>query len=613
MIETTEKNSANHHAFIVLTNNISTTLLAFYQKISFATKDWGTTFIVYHDTNHGPLFQPHEYPIYSFTDSVLVELGYSPICDSLVPGNNHFPILKFFLDNPSYDYYWCIEDDVFFNGEWKYFFSKVIDNIQYDLISSYVRSYTYPTSNPNWPWWTSITKNGSKALNEADLMVSFNPIYSLSNRAIRFLDKALKSGWKGHHEVLIPTLLKNNKFILKDFGGDGPFIEDGFNDMFYKNETHLWRPVFEEPGKLLNKIYHPVKTNFKINSQFKISICLPVIQLTQIESTLKKSMIEIAEYENFDIVIIDGSSSGEIQNWLKNNFNSAIESKHISHYKIINFQELTIERIIKVAFKVATGDIICFLTCVELISKHLVDYLNIKFKTLNNIFITGMAPNCQDFSAHDKSESFCIRRDTLLILDGFNETSLKNESTLDQLRNSHLNELSYIEDKLKTTLHGYELLDKILVHWINPSTSIIIYIYIDGEFEYGTIVNTESRKLIESHSKSISNENPKQFTLEDSLISGKWCLSNDYTELMFQKNDASNFSLTVKEEYYSGLIDGKTTEFYTVNGIKEKKTLINVHFNRNNNFKSEAEKKPKSLEKTVLFKNFIENFPIIID
>lgn len=45
------------------------------------------------------------------------KLGYEPIQETLLPGSCHFPILRFFIDNPEYHHYWFIEYDVEFTGK----------------------------------------------------------------------------------------------------------------------------------------------------------------------------------------------------------------------------------------------------------------------------------------------------------------------------------------------------------------------------------------------------------------------------------------------------------------------------------------------------------------
>lgn len=43
--------------------------------------------------------------LFVFTSDVLKELGYTPIeRGKLVPGSNHFPLLKFYKENQGYDY-----------------------------------------------------------------------------------------------------------------------------------------------------------------------------------------------------------------------------------------------------------------------------------------------------------------------------------------------------------------------------------------------------------------------------------------------------------------------------------------------------------------------------
>lgn len=44
-----------------------------------------------------------------FTDGNSInELGYNPMEETLLPGSCHFPVLRFFIDNPLYKFYWFI-------------------------------------------------------------------------------------------------------------------------------------------------------------------------------------------------------------------------------------------------------------------------------------------------------------------------------------------------------------------------------------------------------------------------------------------------------------------------------------------------------------------------
>lgn len=188
-----------------------------------------------------------------FTSDILSELGYTPIEEGkLVPGSNHFPLLKFFKENQGYDYYWLVEDDVRFSGEWKEFFGSFASCTS-DFLSSVIET---KAENPNWYWWTSL-KTGNAVIAEEKLLKSFNPIYRLSRQALTCIDAHLRIGWMGHHEVLLPTLLYNKGFLLEDFGGEGSFVRLENKSKFYDDTSMRIAPVLPDDRK--NYLFHPVK------------------------------------------------------------------------------------------------------------------------------------------------------------------------------------------------------------------------------------------------------------------------------------------------------------------------------------------------------------------
>lgn len=191
--------------------------------------------------------------LFVFTSDVLKELGYTPIeRGKLVPGSNHFPLLKFYKENQGYDYYWLVEDDVRFSGEWKDFFGSFASCTS-NFLASVIET---KAENPTWYWWTSL-KTGNEVIAEEKLLKSFNPIYRLSSQALVCIDAHLRIGWMGHYEVLLPTLLYNKGFLLEDFGGEGTFVRPENNAKFYDDTSMRIAPVLPDDRK--NYLFHPVK------------------------------------------------------------------------------------------------------------------------------------------------------------------------------------------------------------------------------------------------------------------------------------------------------------------------------------------------------------------
>lgn len=179
--------------------------------------------------------------------------------------NVHFPLLDFYFAHPEYDYYWMIEFDVRYTGDWGTFL-RSFGTCDHDLITSHIRRFQ---KEPRWWWWDSL-HHPAKTIDRASYVRSFNVIYRISNRALAWIHSALEDGWRGYPEVVLPTLLYTNGYTLLDFGGDGEFTVPGAENRCYTSGstrdgvpnpfcTMRWRPSRAKAGIYRNKIYHPVK------------------------------------------------------------------------------------------------------------------------------------------------------------------------------------------------------------------------------------------------------------------------------------------------------------------------------------------------------------------
>lgn len=251
--------------YLLLTNKTSISLIDKYRKLYDSTRFLGDIVLLYHLDKQRSSTLENNIHTFSFTDEVLTSLNYFPLGFSLIPGSNHFPLLKFYITQPHYDYYWYIEDDVDFSGKWETFFES-FSSIDDDFISCHIRRYQ---DEPQWPWWHALAHPYAIIPQEKRLR-SFNPIYRISNAALELLHKALSSKWCGHHEVLIPSILYESGLDISDFGGKGEFVPEGFENKFYLENTPnakgiladgtmRWRPLFQNCGDTANKLYHPVK------------------------------------------------------------------------------------------------------------------------------------------------------------------------------------------------------------------------------------------------------------------------------------------------------------------------------------------------------------------
>ena len=269
----------SNQVFLFLSHSASAQVVREYGNIQRAISGMGNSFFLYHDRcNEAPPGLPW-YELYLFSNESLSKLNYPRIGPSLVHGHVGFPLLQFFRDHPDFDYYWLIEYDVRFSGDWHFFFDYFKDTNQ-DFLTCHIRDHA---DEPDWSWWSLHHPRKSIPLSER--LRSFNPIYRLSNASLSFLHQSLSDGWSGHNEVLWPTLLHHNGFTIMDIGGKGRFTPLGMKDNFYTEAesnregalecgTMRYRPSFWRVGQEKNKLYHPVKPlSFVMREKFNSQKC----------------------------------------------------------------------------------------------------------------------------------------------------------------------------------------------------------------------------------------------------------------------------------------------------------------------------------------------------
>ncbi|RNC66766.1 glycosyltransferase [Proteiniphilum sp. X52] len=300
---------------LYVTHRIDETIIERYVNIKNSVKNMSDVFLLFNKEEENVDIPEGIIPYYFDVES-LNNLCYEPIKETIIPGSNHFAVLQFFKDYPTYDYYWNIEYDVYFTGEWDYLFSS-FDHIDADFLSSHIERFK---DFPNWYWWHSFHLNDVD-LPLSQMIKSFNPIYRISKGALKLLNNTLKGGrsW-GHHEVFIPTVLNYFGMKIIDFGGHGEFVIPGNEEKFYSSQGHnngsmRYRPAYyENEVTEINKLYHPVKSH---ESPEILSVIVTYNGENWIKSCL--SSLEESSYKT-KILVIDNASQDSTIKILKTEY-----------------------------------------------------------------------------------------------------------------------------------------------------------------------------------------------------------------------------------------------------------------------------------------------------
>jgi len=256
---------AGKQAVLFAMHQFSDKALEEFQRIKDACSGWADCFISYDNRDGRPVDQEIlKCPHWTFSEKDIHDLAFLEDIrrdGPLIPGHNHWPVICFGRQR-NYSYYWNIEYDVRFIGDWKKFFSHFRDAGD-DFITAHIRTYK---EEPAWYYWPTLSSPEGN-IDRRQTLRSFNPIYRISHRALQYVDRMHGHGWKGHQEALIATLLYQGGFKIRDFGGKGRFVRWGQRNLFYIDSTNVsltdgsLRFHFEHSSfkGLKNKLVHPVK------------------------------------------------------------------------------------------------------------------------------------------------------------------------------------------------------------------------------------------------------------------------------------------------------------------------------------------------------------------
>lgn len=239
--------------------------------------DPSDTLAVLCDTSINKLLPPSEAVLFSFQYSLLPEKLGVQVLDKehILPGSTHLAVIEFFLHHPTYDFYWFIEYDVDYTGDWKKFFSYFGQDTNSDLLAPHIRCIT---EEPLWYWWMHSSRQISKF---PQRLRAFLPIYRMSARMVHGLQDSLRhTQLRAHHEESIPTIAKANGMILRDFGGHGRYVHpcdvnahyiEGLDNKAGRmlNGSFRYRPEISPHTEIIpqDTLIHPVKRQFPASAK----------------------------------------------------------------------------------------------------------------------------------------------------------------------------------------------------------------------------------------------------------------------------------------------------------------------------------------------------------
>lgn len=255
----------HRQALLFLCHRSEPGFIARFKAMEKAFSSYGEAFFVY-DASKMPM--PASLTAlrhFAFSNASLNALGYPRLHDELMPGHVHFPMLDFALQHPAYAHYWVIEYDVRLTAPWRLFF-RLMRRSDADFIGTHLRRHDEQRA---WYWWSSFAPPGQPADVNACVRF-FGPVYRISRAAVQLVDAKMKAGYKGHQEVILPTLIAGAGLSLQDLTCSSRFgcatrwswytHQQADRAGYLTKSSMRFRPAMDHAGMRPFTLYHPVKS-----------------------------------------------------------------------------------------------------------------------------------------------------------------------------------------------------------------------------------------------------------------------------------------------------------------------------------------------------------------
>lgn len=330
----------------------------------------------------------------------------------------------------------------------------------------------------------------------------------------------------------------------------------------------------------------------------KISFCTTVMnRLHHLKETLPMNLADNAVTENIEFVILDYNSTDGLETWMQQNFDNFCGK--VVYFKTTQPTFYNRSHSRNIAFRLASGDIVCNLDADNYAGKGFAEYLTAIFQQHHSIFIAPQNNNLSDtFGKISTTKSDFLQLkgyDEAIKGYGFEDNDLKNrlknlgrtEVTFNDVE--FLKAITHTEEERIKNEYIYNHLQSIFVEKLSYWQSKLTIRYKDNTYESAHIIDSMfSNTNSEPHEVKALEFLNRYYILEGSIEKG-----------LFSEDLVVNATLITKQEiiistinFYSQL----SNKLRFVDNFHNKRTSVN----------------DKSFGCGIVYKNFDYTKPIIL-
>jgi hypothetical protein len=261
-------------------------------------------------------------------------------------------------------------------------------------------------------------------------------------------------------------------------------------------------------------------------------------RLHQLKETLIRNIEDNKAYQNLEFLVLDYNSQDGMETWAKENLSAYIKSGIVTYFKTIGPKTWSPSHSKNMAFKLATGDIVCNIWADYFTGENFAEFVNNTFQSESNIVMTPIDFHKTRMDFHPPGDVLgrvCVRKSDFFRVNGFDERMDKhgfedydfvNRLELLNVKRVLIDNFTYLgfiphADTERYTLQ-FEGFEGLYVCYINPSKSDCILFFKNGLFQRGVLIDNHSINSGDYKNSFSRKKFLYQFSVESDWHSGAW-------------------------------------------------------------------------------------------
>lgn len=306
---------------------------------------------------------------------------------------------------------------------------------------------------------------------------------------------------------------------------------------------------------------------------FKISFCTTCMnRLSHIQTTLPKNIFDNQNYKHLEFVLVDYNSTDGLEEYVKKELYIYIESGKLVYYRTDEPQRYRMSHSRNLAFKLATGDIVCNIDADNFTGEKFAEYVNEQFQKNDDIYLSTQ--HGEHRVDNDVLGRICVKKSDFIKVGGYDEKMLyygfddfdfayrlegigiKRQKIEDP---KFLRAIKHSDSLRMTNSLGTDELEALYMNYVSPAESKLLFLFKNGNYALGTILQSHIIHLFDSNYLPLEPDTHKYIIKEGKWNEGYWQIDGNNISLT---DTVGTVNLTYTNKQKNQLTTSKNRTFY---------------------------------------------------